>query len=284
MKNRDHHNEPETSANMLPTVLCISGFDPTGGAGIQADIESIASMGCHPVSLITAATIQDTHNVTKFTCTDASLFAEQANTLLKDVRIHAIKIGLLGGTEIVDAVVNIIQTYTTLENNSVPVIYDPVLRAGGGHELATETLIEHIRTRLLPLVDILTPNHHELALLANSPNSENNIEQQIKTLQSIGCKNILLTGGDEKTKDVKNTLYDQHGESETFHWSRLPNQYHGSGCTLAASIAGMMAQGLESFTAINEAQDFTWQSLEHAYRISDGQWIPNRFFWARDDK
>ena len=100
----------------------------------------------------------------------------------------------------------------------------------------------------------------------------------------MGCEFVLITGTHESTPEVENTLYGNKRRLETFQWQRLPHSYHGSGCTLAASIAAMMAHGLDPFMAVNEAQEFTWQSLQHGFRPGMGQYLPSRLFWARDDE
>ena len=146
-----------------PVVLCLSGHDPGGGAGIQADIETIAAMGGHALAVITAHTVQDSSNVTRVTPADADLFEAQVDALLADCKPQALKIGLLGGAGQVALVA------ATIRRAAAPVVLDPVLRAGGGAELADEELIERMRRDLLPLVEILTPNAAEARRLARAP-------------------------------------------------------------------------------------------------------------------
>ncbi|MCK4865543.1 MAG: bifunctional hydroxymethylpyrimidine kinase/phosphomethylpyrimidine kinase [Gammaproteobacteria bacterium] len=258
-----------------PAILCLSGFDPSGGAGIQADIESIASMGGHAVPVITALTVQNTQNVSHFQPIETQLFKEQVNKLLEDVAVKAIKIGMVGSLNIIEAIETILK-----ENPDLPVIYDPVLAAGGGTNLTETGMLAAIQELLLPHTTILTPNSPEARLLSN----ENELNACGLKLMEQGCDAVLLTGTHEDSEHVDNMWFYEGRHVETFSWDRLPNEYHGSGCTLASAIAALIAQGLDPFNAINEAQDYSWNTLKHAFKISDkGQLIPNRFYWQHSD-
>ena len=254
-----------------PTILCLSGFDPSGGAGIQADIESIASMGGHAVPVITALTVQNTQNVSYFQPIETQLFTDQVSKLLEDVAIKAIKIGMVGSLNIIEAIGTILK-----ENPDLPVIYDPVLAAGGGANLTETGMLAAIQELLLPHTTILTPNSPEARLLSN----ENELKDCGIKLMQQGCDAVLLTGTHEDKEHVDNLWFHEGQYVETFSWDRLPHEYHGSGCTLASAIAALIAQGLDPFNAVNEAQDYSWNTLKHAFKISDkGQLIPNRFYW-----
>ena len=258
-----------------PTILCLSGFDPSGGAGIQADIESIASMGGHAIPVITALTVQNTQNVTRFQAIDTQLFVEQVDALLEDVPIKAIKIGMIGSVQIIEAISEILK-----KNTDLPVIFDPVLAAGGGTDLAESGMLTAIQESILPYTTILTPNSPEARQLSG----ETELKDCGKKLMDYGCEAVLLTGTHEDSEHVDNLWF--HGDQyvETFSWDRLPHEYHGSGCTLASAIAALVAQGLDPFTAVNEAQDYSWNTLKYAFKISDkGQLIPHRFYWQHAD-
>ena len=254
-----------------PVILCLSGFDPSGGAGIQADIESIVSMGGHAVPVITALTVQNTQNVIDFEAVNLQLFTNQVNTLLDDVKIKAIKIGMTGSLKIVEAISTVLRKYPEL-----PVIYDPVLAAGGGKNLTESGMLDSIRNLILPHVTILTPN----SLEARTLSGKKELNDCATSLMQYGCESVLITGTHENSEYVDNILYSEDKYIDTFSWERLNGEYHGSGCTLAAAISALVAQGLDLFNAVNEAQDYSWHSLKYAFRISDkGQLIPNRFYW-----
>jgi hydroxymethylpyrimidine/phosphomethylpyrimidine kinase len=254
--------------------MVFSGNDPSGGAGVQADIEALISHGCHTAPVITTLTIQDTQDVIGYTPLDGGLVVEQARAVLEDMPISAFKLGLLTSTEVVEAIHSILEDYP-----DIPVIMDPVVSSGGGTMLVDEDVIDAMIQLLLPQATVLTPNSREARVMA--PEADN-LDACAMALLDHGAEFVLITGTHENTPSVKNTLYANHRIMETFTWERLEGSFHGSGCTLAASIAGLLAQGLEPFTAIHEAQEYTWQALAQGYRIGMGQQIPNRLFWARD--
>lgn len=260
----------------VPVVMALSGSDPSGGAGIQADIEALASHGCHCAPVITAVTVQDTQDIKSYAPLDGTLIMEQARAVLEDMPVVAIKIGLLGSTEAVEAIHSVLHDYP-----DIPVVLDPVLASGGGTALADDELLEALSGLLLPNTTVLTPNSLEARLLA--PEADN-LDACAMALLDKGCEFVLITGTHENTPRVVNSLYGNHRVLETFNWERLPGSFHGSGCTLAASIAGLLAQGLEPFSAIHEAQEYTWEALAHGYRVGMGQPIPNRLFWAQTEE
>jgi len=260
----------------VPVVLVFSGNDPSGGAGVQADIEAIASMGCHAAPVITAITIQDTEDVSRVEPVDAITVMDQARAVLEDMPVAAIKIGLLGSSENVEAIHAILMDYP-----EVPVVLDPILHSGGGSLLVDEDTADEMVDLLFPLTTVLTPNSHEVAIFA--PEGDN-LESRAQEILETGCEFLLITGTHENTTDVVNTLYGDSRQLETYTWERLPFSYHGSGCTLSSAIAGLLAQGLDPFSAFNEAQEYTWDTLKHGYRIGMGQHLPNRLFWARGDE
>lgn len=256
-----------------PVVLSFSGHDPSGGAGIQADIETLVSHQCHACSVITALTEQDSRNVKKLIPQKPQDILDQAHTVLNDFQVKAIKIGLIGHHETALAIQSIL-----LEHPGIPVILDPVLAAGGGTSLANEQLINSIIEYLLPCTTVLTPNSDEARILAR----QNDLTDCGRSLLDTGCDYVLITGTHEQSTAVNNQLFQTNGKSEIFSWDRLPDNYHGSGCTLASSIAGLIAQGLDPFIAITEAQEYTWNSLQAAYLPGNGQHFPNRLFWMED--
>ncbi|MDQ5910539.1 MAG: Hydroxymethylpyrimidine/phosphomethylpyrimidine kinase [Pseudomonadota bacterium] len=264
-----------------PVVMTLAGNDPTGGAGIAADIETLISLGCHPAPVITALTVQDTHNVHTLLPVDPDLVLAQARTVLADMPVAAIKIGVMGDADNVIALQTLLKAYPRL-----PVILDPVLAAGGGTELANAELIEAIQTRLLPLTTVLTPNSLEARRLAPEADT---LEACAMALLARGCRYVLITGGHEaeSSAEVVNRLYGNNRLLETRPWPRLPNEYHGSGCTLAAAIAALTAQIspaslLEDaiLSIVYRAQDYTWRSLQAGYSAGGGQWLPHRLHWA----
>jgi hydroxymethylpyrimidine/phosphomethylpyrimidine kinase len=260
-------------------VLTFAASDPSGGAGIQADILTLASMGCHPLSVVTAITVQDTLGVEGIQAIDAEWVADQARCLLEDMPVDAFKIGVLGSVEIVAAIAEIVSDYP-----DVPLVLDPVLASGRGDELANDEVIDAIRELLLPHTTIVTPNGMEARRLAAiDDEDEASLALCAERLIEMGVTHVLVTGTHENTPEVVNTLYAKSGVVRSDTWVRLPGSYHGSGCTLASAIAAMLANGLELPDAVREAQEYTWQTLKKAYRPGMGQHLPDRLFWARED-
>ena len=265
-----------TENQTLPVVLVFAGSDPTGGAGIQADIESLASMGCHAAPVITAITIQDTQNVKGYFPLDMATITEQARVVLEDMPIAAIKIGMLGSLDAIEAINSIVIDYP-----DIPVIFDPVLAAGGGAALADQEMIEAICRLIIPYTTILVPNSVEARSLAREADV---LEACAHELMDLGAEYVLITGSHEQTSKVENLFYGNNRLMDSFSWERLPATYHGSGCTLAACLAGLIAHGIDPLSAAHEAQEFTWKSLQAGNRLGMGQLIPNRFFWAQQEE
>lgn len=260
----------------VPVVLAISGSDPSGGAGIQADIEALASQGCHTAPIITAVTVQDTRDIQSMAPLDGMLVAEQARAVLEDMPVAAIKIGLLGSVDVAEAINPILADYP-----DIPVVLDPVLATGAGTGLADEEIIEAMESLLMPFTTVLTPNSQEARILA--PDADN-LDACAMSILEQDVEFVLITGTHENTEHVVNKLYGNNRMLESFTFERLAGSYHGSGCTLASAIAGLLAQGLEPFSAIHEAQEYTWEALKQGYRIGMGQALPNRLFWARSEE
>lgn len=278
---------PDAAQAPIPAVLVFAGTDPTGGAGLQADILTLASLGCHPLSVVTAVTVQDTVGVDDFLPMDAEWIADQARSVLEDIPVAAIKLGMLASTEAVAAIAEVVSDYP-----DIPLVLDPVLASGRGDALSSEDMVAALRDLLLPQTTVLTPNSLEARRLAENPEESDEEEnpQGILGLQDcarllidLGSEYVLITGAHEQGPQVTNTLYNARGVVHRLHWDRLPGSYHGSGCTLASALAAFLAQGVDVSEAAKEAQEYTYQALRAAFRPGMGQFIPDRLFWARED-
>jgi len=264
-----------------PLVLVFAASDPTAGAGIQADLLTLASLGCHPLSALTAITVQDTVGVESVHPVAAEILERQARTLLEDMQVTVFKFGVLGSVENVVAIAEIVSDYP-----DIPVVFDPVLASGRGDDFSGEEIISAMRELLLPQTTILTPNAPEARRLAEHEDDENEpgIDLSAQRLIEMGAQYVLITGTHENTLEVINTLYGVDGALRRDRWERLPGSYHGSGCTLASAIAGCIAGGASIEDAVRDAQDYTWQTLANGFRPGMGQFIPDRFFWAHGDE
>ncbi|MEO5700077.1 MAG: hydroxymethylpyrimidine/phosphomethylpyrimidine kinase [Casimicrobiaceae bacterium] len=261
-----------------PIVLTFAASDPSGGAGMQADILTLSSMGCHALSVLTAITVQDTAGVEGLQALDSEWVADQARCLLEDMPVDAFKIGVLGSVENIAAIAEVLSDYP-----DVPLILDPVLASGRGDELANEEMHQAMRELLLPQTTVLTPNSMEARRLADAEDDDEiSLTACAERLLGMGTEFVLVTGTHEATPEVVNTLYGRGGIVRADAWPRLPGSFHGSGCTLASAVAAMIANGLEVPEAVREAQDYTWHTLKKAYRPGMGQLLPDRLFWARE--
>jgi hydroxymethylpyrimidine/phosphomethylpyrimidine kinase len=269
-----------------PAVLVFSAADPSGGAGMQADLLTLASMGCHALTVITALTVQDTTGVEEIMPLDADWVADQARCILEDVPVSVFKLGVLGSVEIIAAIAEIVSDYP-----EIPLVLDPILASGRGDELANEDMLAALRELIIPQTTLITPNTLEALRLVEDEDSSDeeegdeplSMDECASRLLEMGCEYVMITGTHQATPKVINTLYHRDGRVREDAWERLPGSYHGSGCTLASAIAAGIAQGLELSDAVREAQEYTWQALRSGYRLGMGQFIPDRLFWARDD-
>ncbi len=259
-----------------PVVLVFSGLDPSGGAGIQADIETLRSQACHPCPIVTVLTVQDSIGIKNLVPVSASLVIEQASVVMADFSIAAIKIGLIGHISLIKELRAFIDLWP-----DIPVILDPILASGNGASLADSKYIRALVEYLLPITHVLTPNHHEAQALAQSLGVTTNNEQDwADILLRQGCEYLLVSGGHQPTVDIVNRLYNGTEPTKSSHWPRLPGQYHGTGCTLAAALAGLIAHQQDLPTAFQRAQEYTWACVQHSYTLGLGQAFPNRFYWA----
>ncbi|HHL45982.1 MAG TPA: hydroxymethylpyrimidine/phosphomethylpyrimidine kinase, partial [Gammaproteobacteria bacterium] len=196
----------------MPVVMAFSGNDPTGGAGILADSEAVASMGCRLAPVITTLTVQDTINVISCLPVESALVVEQARAVLEDMPIRAFKLGMLGSVENVEVVHTLLRDYP-----DIPVVLDPVLIAGGGAPLANEELQQAMISLLFPLTTLLTPNSHEARLLAPEADS---LDACAHELEGYGCEFVLMTGTHESTPMVENILYTNRRRLDSWRWER----------------------------------------------------------------
>lgn len=251
-----------------PNVLILSGHDPSGGAGLQADIEAVAALGAHGASVVTVLTRQDTRNVYDVVPVAEDFFAACIDTLVDDLRFGAIKTGVLASAGQVRIVAELA---TRLPD--VPLVVDPVLVAAGGGELAGDPVGRALRDKLFAQATIITPNADEARRLCDG---ERDIDRCGAMLVEAGC-HALITGGDEDGADVINRLYSPDGTTECYSWPRLAGRFHGSGCTLAASLAARLAIGASLPDAVAGAQRYTWRTLDNGFAAGSGQSIPDRW-------
>lgn len=245
-------------ADRPPVVLVFAGNDPSGGAGIAADIQALTANGCYPAPVVTALTVQDTAGVARVDAVDPGLVEQQARAVLNDLSVAAIKTGLLVSTAIVSVVAQLAREF------SLPVIVDPVLKSGGGKLMTDSDIVDAYLEKLLPLATLATPNTLEADTLDR------------ERILAGGCQWLLITGGHEDGDVIRHQLLNKNGLVKDFEQTRLPGEYHGSGCTLTSACTGGVARGLPVEQAVTEALGYTQQTLETAFALGKGQRLPNR--------
>ena len=243
----------------VPAVLVFAGLDPGGGAGLAADVLAIAAQGAHALPVATALTVQDNNRVHAVQPVDAGFVLAQAEVLVDTVGIRAVKLGIPGSRANARAIAGLLRTLRA-RDPALPIVLDPVLASGHGDALAEDDPLD-IVGELLALATIALPNEPEACAIGDFP-----------------CEHLLLTGGHGERRFVENRWYTHGRLVRRWRWPRLPGEFHGSGCTLAASVAGRLALGEPMEAALGAAQAYCHDALARAFAIAPGQRIPRRFF------
>ena len=260
-----------TRIESRPCVLVFAGLDPSGGAGLTADVQAIAGQGAHALTVCTALTVQDNDRVYGVQPVEAELVLRQARTLADKVAISAVKIGITGSAANAQAIAEFIGWLRERgAAPELPVVLDPVLASGHGDLLSRDDAVQAL-SPLLPLTTVLTPNGPEAQALTDATRPD----AQGQALRLRGCRHILITGGHGDGEEVVNRWHGPDAPRE-WRWPRLDGAFHGSGCTLASAIAAQLALGLPTAVALEHAQHYVYHALRDAYAIAPGQRIPLR--------
>ncbi len=262
-----------------PLVLTFGLTDPVGAIGIQADLAAFAAMGCHGVSVITALTIGDTTGTEDVQAVDPEWIADQARVLLEDMPVAAFKVGHLGSIETISVIAEIVSDYP-----EVPLVLDPFATTLPDQEVDEEVLLA-LRELLVPQTTLLQVSLDELSRLAETwreASEESMLEIDAAQLIEFGCEYLFVTGVPGDAHDVTNILFNSDGIVRTDSWQRQAGPFIGAGNTLSATIAAMLANGLDVPEAVFEAEEFTNAALTNAQRLGMGKLVPDRFFWARE--
>jgi hydroxymethylpyrimidine/phosphomethylpyrimidine kinase len=252
--------------NYTPTVLTIAGFDPYGGAGIQVDCKTIHALGGYAFSVTTALTAQSSQGVKAVQSTDPKMFKEQLETLLKDVKPDAVKIGMLANRELIEIVIEMIRKYE-LQN----IVLDTVLISSSGKKLLHENAIEVMVDKLFPLVDMITPNIPEINTFLESDyvGEENEIEEISKALMALGANSVLIKGGHSSNqKEARDYLVLKSLNIYTFASPRVNTAHtHGTGCLFSSAIATNLALGYDPMESVEKAKNFLYKKLKDSIAL-----------------
>ncbi|MES2739623.1 MAG: hydroxymethylpyrimidine/phosphomethylpyrimidine kinase [Pseudomonadota bacterium] len=264
-----------THAAARPTVLVLAGVDPSGGAGIAADILAVTAQGAHALPVVTTLTVQDNNRVYQVLPVAPHMLRDQANALIERVGIDAVKIGIPGSAANAAVIAELIVALRR-RAPALPVVLDPVLASGLGDALARGDARAALAP-LLALATLLVPNLPEAAILGGAGDDVGDGPAgQARALRAAGCAHVLITGGHADGAMVVNQWFGPDGRRD-WSWPRLPGQFHGSGCTLASAIAARLALGEPIATALERGQAYCQRSLAESYAIAPGQRIPHRF-------
>lgn len=247
----------------IPNVLTIAGSDPSGGAGIQADLKTFAALGVYGMAALTALTAQNTCGVLGIHPVPADFVTQQLEAIFADIRVDALKIGMAGEVEVIEAIA------CALEKECPPfVVVDPVMVAASGDALLTAKAADALRRRLVPLADIVTPNLPEaMALLGRNLGQED----AAKALLDLGAKAVLVKGGHGQGAHSVDVYADQTGALERFSAPRIATTAtHGTGCTLAAAIAAYAGLGAQGTASIRAAKAFVTGAIADADALTVG--------------
>jgi len=254
-----------------PVVLSIAGYDPSSGAGITADIKTAAALGCYAVTCITALTVQSTLGVFRVRAVEPELVSETLAALAADVEIAAVRIGMLGSGDVAEAVAEF------LDQRKPPnIVLDPLIRSSSGAALLDDFGLEVLRTQLLPLCTVATPNTFEAMILARAEDAEDTLVQSARplaaALHDLGAKAVVITGGHLNPPD--DFLSCRRGgriETAVFPGEHIESHStHGTGCAFATALACRLALGDELNQAIRAAKDYVRKAILSAYPVGKG--------------
>ena len=246
------------------SVLVFSGLDPSGAAGIAADIETINQFGLTPLPIITTLTAQNTQRVDSLEVTKDSLLERQFNLINEDISFNTVKIGLLGSSSQIIAISKLLK-----DRKRLNIVLDPILISGTDENLSSIEMIEAMKSELLPLCLLLTPNLAELNALAPGLSEQ-------AAVASLNCPWVLVTTSDSSEVQIEHRLYHESKLVKKFTYDKLPNKFHGSGCTLSSAISALIASGEDVDVACKKALQYTYQCLLSAKKIGKMQYHPNR--------
>ncbi len=253
---------------MTAIALTIAGSDSSGGAGIQADLKTFSAFGVYGASVITALTAQNTRGVTAIEPVAPAFVVAQLEAVLGDLQVGAIKTGMLANAAIVEAVAR------ALRGIGQPLVVDPVMVATSGDSLLSADAVEAVRRELLPIATLLTPNRPEAARLLGTREAASDVEAvaQAEALQALGSAAVLLKGGHDTGEMAADILCDDSG-IHRFERPRIDTLHtHGTGCTLSAAIAALLAQGCALVESVERAKSYVWHALREGRTLGIGRW------------
>jgi hydroxymethylpyrimidine/phosphomethylpyrimidine kinase len=262
---------------MIPNVLTIAGSDPSGGAGIQADLKTFAALGAYGAAVMTALTAQNTRTVAGVHLVPAAFVAAQIDTLFADVRIDALKIGMVASAEIAATIAGRLSALGARN-----IVLDPVMVAKSGDRLLDADAVDTLRRKLLPVADIVTPNLAEVGVLLDraAPSTLKEMRTAAADLHALGCRRVLVKGGHLGGADSTDILFDGREVLELPAPRLATTNTHGTGCTLSAAIAALLPQRPDPASAVREAKAYVGEAMAASGALGVGAGHgPLHHFW-----
>lgn len=273
--------DEHSTEQAMPRVLIVAGSDSGGGAGIQADIKAVTMLGGFAMTAVTAITAQNTHGVSNIWPMPVEAVQAQINAVLSDLGADVIKTGMLGATDLIEALADQFDAMA----KDTPKVIDPVMVASSGDRLLPEHAIDAVRSTLIPGATLVTPNSREAEILTGKAvETVDGQRRAAEQLLELGADAALVKGGHVGGAVITDVLQTQYDEF-LFEADRIESRNtHGTGCTLASATAALIGSGKPLSEAVPEARDYVWQAIKHASGFGSGHNGPLRHNWALMDK
>lgn len=247
----------------MKTAITIAGSDPTGGAGLQADLKVFRSFEVHGLTLVSAVTAQNTLGVDSILPIEKDFFEKQLYILLSDIKPEAVKLGMLYSIWVVELIASVIKEYS-LKN----LVIDPVTVSSSGRTLVADGTLDAIREKLFPLSKVITPNIYEASILAGiRVENKKDMEEAARILKNMGPEVVVITGG--HLEEIAFDLY-YDGEFHDIEGKKIEGEYHGTGCAFSAAITASLANGHISLESVLQAKEFINKAIKKAYHLGKG--------------
>tara|TARA_A100001015_G_scaffold179626_1_gene199761 strand:- start:547 stop:1374 length:828 start_codon:yes stop_codon:yes gene_type:complete len=257
--------------NLTKSVLVIAGSDPSGGAGIQADIKTLTSLGVYAMTSITALTEQNTKGVISIFEIPVDFVVKQINCCLSDINVNAIKIGMLHDADLINAICETLIQQNNIINKDIKIIFDPVMVAKGGHKLLKDNAVTALKNFIKNARPILTPNIPEAEILTGIKIRDiSNMKQAAKAIIDLGASQVILKGGHLKTRILTDLLMDEEN-IHTIETSKIvTNDTHGTGCTMASALSAFLAKSQPIEVAFKSAHSYVNKAIKTAPKFGNG--------------
>ena len=253
------------------TVLIIAGSDPSGGAGIQADLKTVTSLGAYGMTAITALTVQNTRGVSNILDIPVSVVKGQIDACLSDINVDTIKVGMMHNSKLISAVYESLKKHYIINNNKIKIVLDPVMVAKGGHKLLQDDAINSLKNFIVKCNPIITPNIPEVEILTDIKiNSLSDMENAGKQLLAMGASDVILKGGHMEKSIIRDMLISSQDISY-INTKKIDTKHtHGTGCTMSSALAAYLAQKIQIKIAFQKAHEYVQKAIISAPRLGEG--------------